>query len=133
MRHSLVDRRAKFYHSFLPFPPKSDGSNGSRTVTKIGHEGVSVLCTLGKGESLFYRFSFGKNKYHFKGQLKFIEMTTLIFFSPHWYKAADTKNGQNDRFDFIAMSLFNFNCVTTRKANKTLQREHPLVVGKERR
>ena len=56
MRHSLVDRRAKFYHSFLPFTTKSDGSNGSRTVTKIEHEGVSVLCTLGKGESLFIGF-----------------------------------------------------------------------------
>ena len=94
MRHGLVDRRAKFYQSYLPFPTKSDGSNGSRTVKKIEHEGLSVLCTSGKGESLFYRFSFGKNKYHFNDQLKFLERTTLIFFSPHWYAAADTKIGK---------------------------------------
>ena len=94
MRHGLVDRRAKFYHSCLPFPTKSDGSNVSHTVKKIEHEGLSVLCTSGKGESLFYRFSFGKNKYHFNDKLKFLERTTLIFFSPHWYAAADTKIGK---------------------------------------
>ena len=127
MRHILVDCRAKFFHSYLPFPTKSDGGNGSRTVKKIEYEGLSVLCTSGEGESLSYRFSFGKNKCHFNDKLKFIERTTLIFFSPHWYTAADTKNGQNDRFDCIAMSLFNFNCVTTTKTNKTLQREHSLV------